>query len=418
MDEKVNLTKEIMKIDKCSWCDSDYVIGIIYKSQKEITVTDLKYRNDYDFQPCLVFCSSKPFSLEDMEKYKELTKSDFEKLVPSKDEIQPLVYIIPDTQEESTIKSLSKEQFLIGKYFGVYFFESCYPDYFGFKFTGYDYSLKTTHLDVENPSFLKFQKYLFNEELSDCIIEISSQEIPVHKFILCSHSEYFSNLLENKNRIKIDEIDLNIFKLILEYIYTQQLDNVDPKQWVEIIKLSNEYKLEKLKEKSIFKFKLSLTLQDFFYFYEEYFMKQKMNYLKDVLVEFVVENFDDVVGLKKFAIIQKDILLAIIRRKVRVDSLAPNRKSKQLGLEIEESLLKCDDDELRICMESENDSDNASLGLDFGEDIDVGEMETPNPFDLIDSDEEKKTSSETSKTRDVYSDREISSENSESSEED
>ena len=69
---------------------------------------------------------------------------------------------------------------------------------------------------------MKFEKFLFNEELSDCIIEISNEKIPVHKFILCSSSEYFSNLLEKKEKIKIENVKLNIFKYIIEYLYTQR----------------------------------------------------------------------------------------------------------------------------------------------------------------------------------------------------
>jgi hypothetical protein len=55
------------------------------------------------------------------------------------------------------------------------------------------------------------------------VIQISNQEIPIHKFLLSSQSEILLNLLENETLVNLEE-DVEVFKLFLEYLYTKQFE--------------------------------------------------------------------------------------------------------------------------------------------------------------------------------------------------
>ena len=148
----------------------------------------------------------------------------------------------------------------------------------------------------------------------------------------------------------------------------------DERNWLEILKLSKEYKIEKLIEESKFKFSISLKTKDFYEVHDEYFVKQKMEELKDDLTRFAIENFDEIVNHPKFESIQKDLLISIIREKITWESLKMNKETKKLGEEIFESNFGEDKEDesssscIRVGSSSESDEENSENSNEDKED--------------------------------------------------
>ncbi|XP_050434983.1 BTB/POZ domain-containing protein 9-like [Adelges cooleyi] len=95
--------------------------------------------------------------------------------------------------------------------------------------------------------------YLDNR-FSDVVLIVDEVQLPVHRAILASRSEYFRSLLfgglqeSGKPEVNISNAPLASFKIILEYIYTgrMNLNDLKDKVIVELLSLSNLYELSGL----------------------------------------------------------------------------------------------------------------------------------------------------------------------------
>lgn len=97
-----------------------------------------------------------------------------------------------------------------------------------------------------------YSKFLNNEKLSDVTIVIKEEKFPAHVDVLSEHSKVFtsmfeSDMLEKKNgQVKIDDIEPNIFKLLLDYIYYARIKSKDIKDWLALIVIADKYAIESL----------------------------------------------------------------------------------------------------------------------------------------------------------------------------
>jgi speckle-type POZ protein len=96
---------------------------------------------------------------------------------------------------------------------------------------------------------------LFNRKsLSDVVIEVQQEKFEVHKAILAAHSPVFltmfhSDLTEKQtNTLKIEGIEPAVFKEVLRFIYTDQVEKLDELA-VELMAVADRYMLELLKSK-------------------------------------------------------------------------------------------------------------------------------------------------------------------------
>lgn len=96
------------------------------------------------------------------------------------------------------------------------------------------------------------EKAINNPEYSDIIFLIEKQSIYCHKSILCQH-EYFrgmfiNNLKESQQKkIEMNVVPYDIFRLILDYIYTFQIKETNPDFIVELFQATDLFLIEGLK---------------------------------------------------------------------------------------------------------------------------------------------------------------------------
>jgi hypothetical protein len=115
-----------------------------------------------------------------------------------------------------------------------------------------------------------------------------------------------------------------------------RIKKIEPKQWTSILELSQKYKVQELVKISKFKISLSLQVEDFFNFQNEFFLGKHLD-IKDELVQFAVENFTLLVQHSNFHTIEKDLLVNILREKFLLDLKIPNESSKLLVKNIQRS---------------------------------------------------------------------------------
>ena len=99
-----------------------------------------------------------------------------------------------------------------------------------------------------------FNQLWINKSLSDVTIQIDGKNFEAHKAVLAARSPVFlamfqSNLTEDQtNTLKIDDIEPDVFKEMLRFIYTDQVENVDALA-EKLLAAADKYMLDLLKTK-------------------------------------------------------------------------------------------------------------------------------------------------------------------------
>ena len=74
-----------------------------------------------------------------------------------------------------------------------------------------------------------FETLLETGNFSDVIFVVENKELCAHKTIICARSPVFAGMFRseckesNENRIVIDDVPVNLFKMLLQFIYTNQV---------------------------------------------------------------------------------------------------------------------------------------------------------------------------------------------------
>ena len=77
-----------------------------------------------------------------------------------------------------------------------------------------------------------YESLLESAKLSDVLFVIGNKEFKLHKAILASQSPVFSAMFENdleeakKNRVEITDVDVEVFEVMIRFIYTANVDSV------------------------------------------------------------------------------------------------------------------------------------------------------------------------------------------------
>lgn len=160
-----------------------------------------------------------------------------------------------------------------------------------------------------------------NDEFSDITLSIDNSQIPAHKVILASNSEYFRALLfsglqeSTSSNISLKCSNPELFKQLLRYVYTgkMNLTELTVQQILEIFQMSHEYNFRALNETiskhliSILSLKNVCTFYDLSNFYE-------IDELRTACLHFLDHNAEQVLKQENFLRLSKANLKSILLR--------------------------------------------------------------------------------------------------------
>lgn len=98
-------------------------------------------------------------------------------------------------------------------------------------------------------------KFLENEKFTDVILEFNGTELKTHKILLSLKSSVFCAMFENEtmketqeNRVVIDDIDAEVGRQMLEFIYTDREPSKLNELTTELLIVSDKYGIDELKK--------------------------------------------------------------------------------------------------------------------------------------------------------------------------
>jgi hypothetical protein len=214
----------------------------------------------------------------------------------------------------------------------------------------------------ENPSACKLIQSMFmDEESSDIVFEVEGQHVkdnaekvartaPVafhaHRFILRKCSSWFDDLGEGMVPIPINYVSPDIFRILLNYIYGGRvLDDNMREHGKEIIDAADHFNVTnlKLEAEAHFVQATSFCLENFME-HLIYAEKKTCALLKEAVVDFIVENKDEVLKKTSFngfiapETVIRDVLAAIGKVEKNSGGISElRRKAHERGLDVDGS---------------------------------------------------------------------------------
>ncbi|XP_044020999.1 speckle-type POZ protein-like [Aphidius gifuensis] len=108
---------------------------------------------------------------------------------------------------------------------------------------------------INRPLISGLLSYLENKKFSDIISEVDGKEFKAHKMILSLKSPVFSAMFDHEsmkesrdNRVVINDIDVDVVKQMLEYIYTEKTPSKINDCVQDLLGAANKYQIDDLKE--------------------------------------------------------------------------------------------------------------------------------------------------------------------------
>ncbi|XP_070493828.1 uncharacterized protein [Chironomus tepperi] len=111
-----------------------------------------------------------------------------------------------------------------------------------------DVNAQNQKLQSENR---KFKNFLTDETFKDFQIQIGDHKFAVHKFLIAARSPTLAEILKNNpglENLKMVDIPVGIFEVILKYFYTDELPGVDGMNILHLYATAGKLKIEELKE--------------------------------------------------------------------------------------------------------------------------------------------------------------------------
>lgn len=150
-----------------------------------------------------------------------------------------------------------------------------------------------------------FSNFFENSSLQDVVFIINENEVSAHKQILAARNSVFrtmfeSDMLERENgKVEIADIELNIFKQLLLFIYSGRVDSDDLEVWLKLIVAADKYSitsLVKICEKLISAHFTASNVIDVFAIAD--LVKAAM--LKEKCIEFIHQNMFQVINSEAY----------------------------------------------------------------------------------------------------------------------
>ncbi|XP_070489969.1 uncharacterized protein [Chironomus tepperi] len=96
-----------------------------------------------------------------------------------------------------------------------------------------------------------FKSFINDETTKDFHIQIGDHNFPVHKFLIAARSPTLAELLKNNpgvGNLKLIDIPVDIFEVILKFLYTDELPGVDGMNYLHLLAAAGKLKIEELKK--------------------------------------------------------------------------------------------------------------------------------------------------------------------------
>lgn len=190
------------------------------------------------------------------------------------------------------------------------------------------YSLNNNAFENINNNARNYDCSIKKEEPTNVTLIVGGEIFVAHKHILSKRSSVFasmfdvftSDLLEKREgvTIEIEDIDAKTFKLLLDFIYTNQVatDRNTRVNWLELMLAADRYAIGSLKRICAWKLAEDLSVDnaiDFYILYDRFNEKQ----LKTTTADFIIANKSEIVGTKqyeKFISLYSDLAVELFRR--------------------------------------------------------------------------------------------------------
>lgn len=171
----------------------------------------------------------------------------------------------------------------------------------------------------DNKISTNLKQYLINDALSDVILQINDVKIPAHKIVLASASPVFAKMfshqmLENiTNIVQIKNADLDVFKEMLGFIYSGQINNLGTLAF-GLYDIAHEYDVQRLQVLCEEFLQDTLTLDNVVPILE---LADRHNsaHLKRKCIDFIDEHFDEIGLTDEFKNMKKNLLFEILYSK-------------------------------------------------------------------------------------------------------
>ena len=191
------------------------------------------------------------------------------------------------------------------------------------------------------------EKLVCEKKFSDCKLIIDQKEVPVHKAILSSRSPIFAEILnEQTTSIVINDVDYDGLLVMLHFLYTGSIDNLNFERAKKVIPVLNKYEVNSLKKKCENLLSQELDTEnaiELLVFAE----KNNAHDLKDVVIKFVVENLNEYKApqFRQLLAANPEILVEILEAKAFVTN---KQYSFQPSLSLDSCGFKSQIDELEL----------------------------------------------------------------------
>ncbi|XP_051173137.1 TD and POZ domain-containing protein 4-like [Leptopilina boulardi] len=161
-----------------------------------------------------------------------------------------------------------------------------------------------------------FESFFINTLLSDVTFKINEYEFPAHKIILVSVSSIFKEMFIETNSkdittiIELNEIDPNVFKEMLRFIYTGRVENLENIAF-DLCKLAYKYNLSDLILICEQYLQNSLSINNVIYILElaNY---QRAEKFKIECIKYIDENFEEIKKTESFQTLNRELLMDIL----------------------------------------------------------------------------------------------------------
>ena len=170
------------------------------------------------------------------------------------------------------------------------------------------------------------QKLFLEEKFSDLkLVTACGKELKAHKIMLAARSPAFSAMFEHKmaesesSVVKIDDIEHDVLKEMLKYIYTNKIE----KYALELLVAADKYGMEDLKAECLHliyeKIEDIINVENAIDMYEVADKIQDTDQLKRKIMEFMEENITEVVESNSFKE-KKDFGISILVNIIRMNN--------------------------------------------------------------------------------------------------
>jgi kelch-like protein 7 len=163
------------------------------------------------------------------------------------------------------------------------------------------------------------KKLLKNPIYNDLTFEVDGKEVPAHKAIVCSRSEVFETMFSigmkesTINRFPIKGIRYEIFLLLIEFIYTENIEKLDQNQIIELYLAANQWAIKDLESFMIEKFRECLEVDNVLSIYFDQVIKFKALGLRSSCYDFIAD-YPEIFEQKEVGNFEKEEMMEIFTR--------------------------------------------------------------------------------------------------------